>query len=170
MAVWFFATAFGMNKQRILESIIAQLRAELDLLTSAARGAREGATGDEAKSEGKYDTRAIEAGYLADGQAKVAAEFLAALEAFQKLSSKTIGPGDPIVLGALIQIAQGGAKDWFILGPGSGGLIVKEEGVEVAVITPHSPMGRSVLGHKTGDTVELNLGGAKREAKIVSVE
>ena len=39
---------------------------------AAAKDAKENATGEETKSDGKYDTRAIEAAYLAGAQAKQA--------------------------------------------------------------------------------------------------
>jgi transcription elongation GreA/GreB family factor len=159
-----------MDKRRIIDGIIAQLQAELELFTAASRGAREDATDDQARSEDKYDTRATEASYLADGQAKVAAEVLESLEVYQKMQVRSFSPGSLVELGALVQVEQPGTKDWFFLGPRSGGLVVKEDGREVAVITPHSPMGRGILGHAAGNTVEVNLGGAKREAKIVSVE
>jgi transcription elongation GreA/GreB family factor len=159
-----------MDKRRIIDGIIAQLQAELELFSSASRGAREDATDDEARAEDRYDTRATEASYLADGQAKVAAEVLESLEVYQKMEVRSFSPGSLVELGALVEIEQRGTKDLFFLGPRSGGLVVKEEGREVAVITPQSPMGRGILGHAAGNTVEVNLGGAKREAKIVSVE
>ena len=54
-----------MSKSALLDQILQALKAQLSLMQAATAEARENATGDETRSEGKYDTRAIEASYLA---------------------------------------------------------------------------------------------------------
>ena len=94
-----------MDKKKILDLIIAVLRSEMENLLEASRSARSGATDDENKSEGKYDTRSTEANYLADGQAKQAEETRIALDGFLALSVK---PMDRVGLGALVEMDMNG--------------------------------------------------------------
>ena len=63
-----------MDKQVLVATIIAQLEKTLQGTTQAALEAAQSATDDEAKSESKYDTRGLEASYLASGQAHYAKE------------------------------------------------------------------------------------------------
>jgi transcription elongation GreA/GreB family factor len=41
---------------------------------------------------------------------------------------------------------------------------------EILVITPQSPLGEQLLGKKSGAQLQLNFGGERRAAKILSVE
>ena len=52
-----------MPKSRIIRDICALLESQLTVMQTAAKEAHQNATGDETRSEGKYDTRAIEASY-----------------------------------------------------------------------------------------------------------
>ena len=73
-----------MDKSEIFKAVLAQFRHDLGLQEKAAGAAREGATGDEVLSEGKYDTRATEASYLARGHAM---QFEALVEGLRLLES-----------------------------------------------------------------------------------
>lgn len=59
-----------LDKKVILDHLIDNLKKELIEVETAAHSSRDLATADDLKSEGKYDTRAIEASYLAGAQAK----------------------------------------------------------------------------------------------------
>ena len=52
-----------------IDALLKTVSAELAALESIASEARDEATSSETKAEGKYDTRATEASYLARGQA-----------------------------------------------------------------------------------------------------
>ena len=59
-----------MNKVAAIEAFRASLSTELDAVERVAAMARDEASSAETKQEGKYDTRATEASYLARGQAE----------------------------------------------------------------------------------------------------
>ena len=99
-----------MNKRVILNKIIATLVGELEIYFRAAQFSRAEATHESSKAESKYDTRGLEASYLARGQSKQAAEIEAAIAEFEKLPVKKFGADDPIDLGALVNLEQGGEK------------------------------------------------------------
>jgi transcription elongation GreA/GreB family factor len=142
-----------VNKSTLREAILRQLRAELALQTSAAQLARDEATSEESRPENKWDTHSQEAAYLAEGQARLAAEIGASLELYAALSLPELQPGNPIVLGALVQLESGGQAAWYFLGPRAGGLELKIDGRDILVVTPSSPLGRQLVGKRAGDVI-----------------
>lgn len=63
----------------LVAALINELRLRYDRAVSALSGAREAATGADTKAENKYDTRGLEASYLAAGQAEQADDLSRAL-------------------------------------------------------------------------------------------
>ena len=156
-----------MNKRTLIARIVARLQAEVDLLTAAAMATHAEATDEENKAEDKYDTRGLEASYLAHGQSKAAEEAAQAVAQFGALPVRDFQPTEPVSLGALVTLeSQGGSTHYFI-GPRAGGTEIEQDGGSVMVITPQSPLGRQVMGRRQGDTLQLDLGG-KRSACVMA--
>ena len=159
-----------MNKRAILKKIIAQLVGELEVYVRAAQYSRAEATHEQNKPENKYDTRGLEASYLARGQSKQLAELEAAIVEFEKIGARKFGAGDAIAVGALVELEQLGEKMFYFIGPRAGGTEVIHDKQEILVITPQSPLGEQLVGKMAGDQPQLKLGGENRPAKIISVE
>ena len=159
-----------MNKRALSQKIVARLTEELQVYFRAAQFSRAEATHESSKAESKYDTRGLEASYLARGQSKQAAELEAAIAEFEKLPAKKFGPDEPVGLGALVELETGGEKLFYFLGPRAGGTEILHDQKEILVITPQSPLGEQLMGKKTGDQLPLTFGGAKQSAKILRVE
>jgi len=159
-----------MNKRAIIKKIIARLTDELEIYFRAAKFSRAEATHESSKAESKYDTRGLEASYLARGQSKQAAEIEAAIAEFEKLPAKKFGADEPIGLGALVELEHGGENLFYFIGPRAGGTEILHEKKEILVITPQSPLGEQLMGKKSGDRLQLKLGGEIRAAEIISVE
>jgi transcription elongation GreA/GreB family factor len=159
-----------MNKRAIIKKIIARLTDELEIYFRAAKFSRAEATHESSKAESKYDTRGLEASYLARGQSKQAAEIEAAIAEFEKLPVKRFGVDEPIELGALVELENEGENLFYFIGPRAGGTEILHEKKEILVITPQSPLGEQLLGKKQGDQPQLILGGAKQAARILKVE
>jgi transcription elongation GreA/GreB family factor len=159
-----------MNKRALINKIIARLTDELAIYFRAANASRAEATHEQSKAEGKYDTRGLEASYLARGQSKQAAEIESAIAEFEKLATQKLNGDGVIDIGALVELETGGEHSFYFIGPRAGGTEVIHEKREILVITPQSPLGEQLLGKKQGDQPQLNLGGAKQTARIVSVE
>lgn len=160
-----------MNKNIILDLILTQLRAALALQTQAALLSRDEAISEESRPENKYDMHSQEAAYLAEGQARHAAETSAALAHYESLHlAEATAPAGTAAVGTLVEVAgTKGAPVWYFLGPRAGGLEVTVDGQTVLVVTPTSPLGRELLDKTAGATVRLpgrNTGGPHR---IVSV-
>lgn len=159
-----------MNKRAILKKIVAKLTSELEVYFRAAEYARAEATHEQNKAEHKYDTRGLEASYLARGQSKQAAELETAIVEFEKLAAKKFANADPIAVGALVVLDLGGEKNVYFLGPRAGGTEVLHDRQEILVITPQSPLGEQLLGRKAGDAIVLKLGRETRQATVLTVE
>src|ERR1700733_4097927 len=157
-----------MNKRAIIKKITAKLTSELEVYFRAAQFSRAEATHESNKPENKYDTRGLEASYLARGQSKQAAEIESAIAEFEKLPVKKFGVGEPIELGALVELERDGENSFYFIGPRAGGTEILHDKKEILVITPQSPLGKQLLGKKSGDTLQLKLDGETRAVKIIS--
>jgi transcription elongation GreA/GreB family factor len=158
-----------MNKRTLLKAILAALDAEVQTFVRAAKSAHAEATDPQSRAENKYDTRGLEASYLAAGQARQVRELEAAVAAFASLAPQKFAAGDPIGLGALVELEQGGVRNHYFIGPCAGGTEATVAGKTVLVITPQSPLGGQLHGRKQGERLELLLGGAKRPATVMAV-
>jgi transcription elongation GreA/GreB family factor len=161
-----------MNKKDILRLIIEQLAHDLSVQFNAALAAHEASTHEENIPDNKYETLALEASYVAQGQANRAQELRRALEAYKQLSLVRYDDDSAIGLTALVTLA--GADDTtrrFFIGPLEGGLKLVDtcSGTETVVITPASPLGRDLIGRGVGDQVSLRVGNGISELEIVEV-
>lgn len=141
-------------KSALLEKVRSDLRARLEILTRAAVEAHAAATDPGSKAEGKYDTRSLEASYLAAGQARQVEELAEALRVFETLSPPDFGFGDAIDAGALVEADRAGETVFYLMAPASGGLVVQHEGAEVTLLTPASQLYQKLLGRSAGDLLE----------------
>lgn len=158
-----------VNKRALLDRILLRLQSELDMLTQAALATHAEATDEENKAEDKYDTRGLEASYLAIGQSKAAEEAAQALAQFSALSIRDFKPAEPVSLGALVVLEANGRRVHYFIGPRSGGTEIEQDGQTVMVITPQSPLGRQLMGRHEGETVQLDLGGKRSQLQVARV-
>lgn len=144
-----------MSQEPLRAAVLASLTAELARQTHAAFDARDESISEESRAENKYDTHAQEAAYLAEGQARLANELAAALVAWRDFPLPPAGHSRA-QLGSLVTISAGSRTDLLFLGPTNGGLTLPlpdDASREFTVITPASPLGRSLLGRAVGDVL-----------------
>ena len=159
-----------MTKERLIQEIITALFAGLAVLSSAARSAHEAATHEECLPDNKYDTPALEASYIAQGQANRAQDIRVALESYRTLTLHNFDDGTPIRLTALVTLEDGeGGVRRFFLGPHGGGMKIAVNTTEIVVITPGSPLGHALLGKRTGDEVQAGDAATATTFTIVAV-
>jgi transcription elongation GreA/GreB family factor len=148
-----------VNKPAVREQILDQLRNELALQTRAARLSHEEAISEESKPENQYDMHSQEAAYLAEGQARLAAEIAENIALYESLVVAPNGAGARVALGAAVAVENSGQRTWYFIGPRAGGLELEVEGVPVLVLTPQSPLGRELLGKRVGETMRVQTRG-----------
>ena len=148
-----------MNKDVLLEHIQQQLELTLDIATEAAMRAYNTATDDENVAENKYDTFALEASYLAHGQAQRVVECKADISAYQQLLAKMPTQQHSVVVGHLVSLEDHqGAPKLVFLGPAAGGLKFIIDGETVITVTPSSPFGEALLGREVDEEVDIHIG------------
>ena len=158
-----------MNKSQLVREILAALSDSLGLLEKAARASHAEATHESSKAESKYDTRGLEAAYLAGGQARQAGEILDSLKAYESLAVKDFAAEEAAGLTALVELEADGTRSRYFIGPRNGGLEITMGRKEVTVITPQSPLGQNLMGKKAGARWTTRLGGSTVKYHVVSV-
>src|SRR6185312_16517705 len=113
-----------MNKSQLLKEIVTALGESLDILERAARASHGEATHESSRAESKYDTRGLEAAYLAGGQARQAKEIMESMKLYQNLETRDFAPTDLIDLTAVVKLETDGAPFLYFIGPKSGGVEV----------------------------------------------
>src|SRR4051812_35772550 len=97
-----------MDKKRLVQQLVVEVRRELAVVKRAALSAREAATHEEAKPENDKDTRAIEAAYLASGQSERIRSLERVANALEFLPLRPFGEDEPISAGALVAMERDG--------------------------------------------------------------
>lgn len=142
-----------VDKAVLLEEVLNHLRREFDTLTRAANEARGEATHAESKQENKYDTRGLEASYLASGQSKRAIEVGESIDKLKSVPMTPLAEGEAIRPGALVEVERQGATLKYFLLPFVGGMTV---GGDVKVVSTVSPLGKEMLGRQVDDEFTFN--------------
>ncbi|MCX4219480.1 GreA/GreB family elongation factor [Pseudomonas sp. MCal1] len=159
-----------MNKQTVHQLILDRLRVDLDIAERAAQTAYETATHEENIAENKYDTLGLEASYLAAGQAKRVEEIRHSLALCQNLTLRAYDDQRGIEVRALLGLEdEKGREQWLFLAPDAAGLKVDVVGQPITVITPRSPLGKSLLGKFEGDEVEILVAGTRQQFAVTEV-
>ncbi len=158
-----------MNKSELLQKLLLQLEHNLKVAKSATQLAMQAATDEETVPEHKYDTLALEASYLAHGQAMRVAECEEDLNQYRAISARK--HGEHVSVGALITLVN--TDDLYrhvYLGPCAGGMKVTLDGVEVSVVTPQSPLGAVLMGKTVDDEVCYQIGQNRFSYEITAID
>lgn len=160
----------NINKQTLIALIINELKQELNQAISAANEAHAAAVDDQSVAETQYDTLAIEASYLAEGQSRRVQELQTAINDYHELSLLNFNENSAIVLSALVQLSKDSLNHhWFFIGPASGGFRCSLSEQHITVITPQSPMGLALLDKYQDDDIEVMLGDKKLTDYVAKV-
>jgi transcription elongation GreA/GreB family factor len=156
-----------IDKPTVVEALRAGLEDELRSVEAMAEMARDEATNSETKAEGKYDTRATEASYLARGQAWRIAElrklcaWLGTDRATAPLSEATVQTG------ALVRVC-GARSEWVYIAPIGGGK-ANIDGQTVRLISLASPLGSAMEGLEAEDGFEVDTPGGTKDYEITDI-
>lgn len=158
-----------MDKQNLLMSVVEQMEAELIKARAAAGSAHEAATAEENRPENQYDTRALEASFLARGQAQRVADLEHAIRVLREFPLRPLCNEDPVQTGALVRVECDGLQHLHFVLPSGAGLQVSSGQNKISVVTSSSPLGTELLGKSVGDSFVFRRGAAAKEYEVVSV-
>jgi len=165
----------AMDKQSLVDQLREQLsttaRAALTSRDAAAMEARDGATPDEKREDARA---AHQLGTLGKAQQRRAQEAIAAADALAGFRPPALPGTARIQLGAIVEIEddERGEGRTFFLAPVGAGMTLTGPGGDghLSVVTPVSPIGKAVIGKKTGDIIDVTVDGELREWQITYVE
>ncbi len=157
------------HKTKVLNAFLDALTSELKTMKDFARSANEDATHEEAQSEDKHDTRAIEAAYLAKGQAKRVNDLEATLREFQKLLESPPQQRDRVSSGCLVKYECDGEILESLFSTFGGGTRIEFESKIIQIINPHSPLGEALEGLKVGEEVTFETKNHDKNYRILEI-
>lgn len=152
-------------KKELLNELLGKMKEELHELEEAAQANKEFATDQEFKAESKYDTRSLEASYLASAEAKRVEDLKLEIQMLEEIDLKT---SDEISIGSLVELKhQDQVRSYFLI-PTAGGTMLKMDDKAVLVVSVFSPLGAEVLGLKIGDVFEVETPKETRSYQVIS--
>ena len=159
-----------MNKSLILEKLIKQLNDELEKAKAAYETAKNLTQEPDFKAESKWDTRSIEAGYLAGAQKKRVDELEMDVKMIEELAGEKLNKAASVGIGSLVDIEFNDQIRKYFIAPTAGGSMIEVDGEVVLVISVFSPIGDGVVNLAENDTFEIEMKGGNREYLVVSFE
>ena len=152
-----------VDKQQVLDALRGRLAALLADLAASQRAAQAGATHSEAQPEHAKDTRAVESTYVARGLAERFETLRNASTQLEGLGPAPFDEHDPIGVGALVGLEdEAGALEITFVVPAAGGEELEVAGARIRTVTPTSPLGGALIGHRVEDEVEVSLPGGRQ--------
>ena len=155
-----------MVKNTVLAALIEKLESDFKTLKHAALATYEDATHEESKPENKYDTRALEASYLAGAQAQRVADTAEILLFCQNLKIRN---QNKVGIGALVEVISNEKINYFFYLPTGGGIMIQVDEKIISIISPASPLGKAIHGLEPGDIAEIEMNSIKKLYEIISV-
>lgn len=155
-------------KDLLLKELLDRSKKELAELEAAAKSNRDFATDQEFKAESKYDTRALEASYLASAEAKRVEEIKLEIQILEEIDLEASRKLGEISIGALVELLHKDQKRLYFLIPTAGGTLLKVQNDAVLVVSVFSPIGDALMGLKTGDEFEVETPKESRSYQVLS--
>ena len=159
-----------MNKSEILLKLEELLLKNIEKAEEIFRSSYEYTTKGDIKSDGKYDTRATEAGYLAGAQKRRVEELKNDLNRLRGLPIKAFSSDQGVAVGALMELECEKRVSHYFISPSSGGETLKIEETSIQIISHNSPISIAAFGLNQEDSFELETPRGLKVYYIVSLQ
>ena len=153
------------SKSRIIEALARAAREALEAAERAQSIASDEATSEQSKAEGKYDTRATEASYLARGQAERVVELRELVAWYGRL--KPTERLETVALGALVILGGDSTQALFVCPVGGAHVVL--DGTKVKTVSFAAPLGQAIKGLSEGDDFELKTPAGARYLEVIQL-
>ena len=144
-----------MIKSKILLKLEQLLLGNIEKAGEAFRSSYEYTTKGDIKSDGKYDTRATEAGYLASAQKRRLEELKTDLNQLRALPIRDLSSNQSVAVGALMELECEKKTSHYFISPSFGGETLEVEGISIHIISQKSPLSIAAFGLEQDDSFEL---------------
>ena len=164
-----------------MAQLLSAIDAECLVLSASVKAVVDAATNEESKAENQYDTRGLEASYLAGAQSERLSELHGMRLILAAIPLRDFSNLDAITTGAVIEMDCDGTRSrcfllhhaagYTLQSPGDGqpGKTISASITSITSITTQSPLGRALLGKTAGDFIEVTIAGRTKEYEILSV-
>lgn len=156
-------------KNKIIEALLSKVKEELSAAQEASDSASEYVKDGDIKSDGKYDTRGIEAGYLAGAQMRRVEELKLELQLLEEIPVREFSHDEEVGIGALVDIEFNNQIRKYFVAPTAGGTMLSIDGTPILVISTFSPIGDAAFGTHVGEEFELETPQETRVYKVKSI-
>lgn len=156
-----------IDKVKILHELTSRVQKDLDQAKEALSTARQHASEEGLKAEGKYDTRSIEAGYLAGALQVRVTELEQEMALLGEISFEF--DYHQLSIGSLAEIELNQNRRFYFISSTSGGSLINIDNCPILVISAFSPIAAAAIGLTVGDTFEVEINAQTREYKIISI-
>ena len=156
-------------KKKIIDELLSKVRSELSALETASKSAKAYVTDGDVKSDGKYDTRGIEAGYLAGAQERRVEELKLELQMLEEIPVREFSKDDEVAIGSLVDLSFNGQTRRYFIAPTAGGTMLNIDGTAILVISTFSPIGDAVFGTTLSEEFELETPNELRRYKVEAI-
>lgn len=157
-------------KKQLLDQLINRMKSEMHDLEVAAKATKDYATDQEFKAESKYDTRSLEASYLASAEAQRVEDLKLEVQMLEEVDLKVSASSEEVCIGSLVELRhQDQVRSYFII-PTSGGTLLQIGGKPILVVSVFSPLGDAVLGLKKGEEFEVETPKETRSYQVISFQ
>ena len=158
-----------LSKEAVLKGFIEKFKAELASLVQSAKAAHLAATHEESKAEDRHDTFAIEASYLAAGQAVRVAELESTILEFENYLSGGTSHAQ-IRLGTFFSYCLDGKIQHAFVSTHGGGSKIQLGNSMIQVLSLQSPLGEALEGAKLNEEIEFEVRGTEKTYQILSIQ
>lgn len=158
----------GMKKETVAQALLGHLKDEFEKAQEVYENSRGASQEADMAQEGKYDTRAIEAGYLAGALKKRVDELEIDVKLIEELIEE-LPQGKKVQIGSLVELKFNNQTRHYFITPTAGGTMLNVDGNGLLVISVFSPIGNEVLDLEAGDIFDVETGDITREYEVVSV-
>lgn len=151
----------------ILKKLILHLEAELARQLDVKNASDEYKKSDDFKQESKYDTRAIEAGYLAGALHKRYEENKLELELLKIIELPKVY--NHVQVGHLVCLLDNDQYVYYFILPITGGRVIRFEDAQIQIISNKSPIGSAILGLEVNESFDFQGPKEVKELEVVAI-
>lgn len=158
-----------IQKEQVIKGFLAKFKEEHSSLIQSAKAAHQAATHEESKAEDRHDTFAIEASYLAAGQATRVQELEKTILEFETYLSSTPA-AHTILPGNFFSYELDGAVHFAFFANLGGGSKIQIDTKTIQILSLKSPLGEELHHSKVGDEITIEIRGQEKDYRIISIQ
>ena len=163
-----------MNKKEIIHTLIGKIEEEKQRLEKTSKEALKAAIDAPGAMQSHHDTYKFEYGQLVTALGTMSDKTEVLLGHLKEIDSCEDRVEGAISIGSLVKVQNLTQPDsnpyWNLILLGGGGLTFEYEGEKIIVVTPESPIGKSLTNSAVTEIVEVNTPKGTQKFEILEVK